>query len=71
MTVKVFEGAKSTRSGWISRFLKQHQVNHQLVAPEEVGANRSHPRCTGAVEVDGRLFVNPNEDALRKIFQVN
>jgi hypothetical protein len=71
MTVKVYERSKGL-SGWLTRFLTRNHVQHQLVSPEEVGVNRAHLRhlASVAVEVDGRLFVNPNEDALKKILHV-
>lgn len=73
MTVKVFE-KRTSRSGWITRLLKRYEVQHQLVSQEELlGASQSqlgHLVPVAAVEIDGRLLVNPNEDALKKFLHV-
>jgi hypothetical protein len=69
MTVKVYE-QKNAHDNWIARFLTRHRVNHQFVTPEEVGVHRCYLRPAAAIEVDGELFVNPNEDALKKLLQL-
>ncbi|HEY2829540.1 MAG TPA: hypothetical protein VGJ88_05425 [Thermoanaerobaculia bacterium] len=51
-------------------FLRQFQVDHELATPEEYRGSTFHLGTDPAVEVDGRLFVDPNVDALKKIFHV-
>jgi hypothetical protein len=69
MTVKVYEKKNNKKTNWITRFLTSHHVQHQLVSEKEIGlvSPRSY---AAAVEVDGHLFVDPNEDALKKILHV-
>lgn len=73
MTVRFFPVPKAASSRRIAGFLDEHHVDHQLVAAEDVSSSAAWYRLgeLSAVEVDGRLFVDPNEDALRKIFHVN
>jgi hypothetical protein len=46
-------------------------VDHELVKPEDVTEKTVHLGTDPAVEVDGRLFVDPNVDALKTIFKIN
>ncbi|HEY0144261.1 MAG TPA: hypothetical protein VGF48_25470 [Thermoanaerobaculia bacterium] len=46
-------------------------MEHELVRPEEYKAYTYHLGSDPAVEVDGRLFVDPNVDALKKILNVD
>jgi len=46
-------------------------VEHELVRPEEYETNTYHLGSDPAVEVDGRMFVDPNVDALKKILNVD
>jgi len=55
----------------IAGFLSQYHVDHELVKPEDVTEKTVHLGTDPAVEVDGRVFVDPNVDALKKIFKVN
>jgi hypothetical protein len=70
MTVRFFPGSRQQRTSLIAGFLSQHHVDHELVRPEEVKSKTFHLGMDPAVEVDGRLFVDPNVDALKKIFHV-
>lgn len=71
MTVRFFPGSKRFKTSLIAGFLSQYHVDHELVRPEEFTRTRSfHLGMDPAVEVDGRLFVDPNVDALKKIFRV-
>ena len=73
MTVRYYP-AREKKSGWIERFLHRHDVQHELVSIEEIARTPRALYGAGkvpAVEVDGRLFVNPNDDALRKILDLN
>ncbi|HJQ35614.1 MAG TPA: hypothetical protein VKB93_00610 [Thermoanaerobaculia bacterium] len=52
-------------------FLRQFRVEHEMVRPEEYKAYTHHLGEDPAVEVDGRMFVDPNVDALKKILHVD
>ena len=71
MTVRLFPGTQRHKTSLIQGFLKQFRVEHELVRVDE---NRKsyihHAGDDPAVEVDGKLFVDPNVDALKKIFHV-
>jgi hypothetical protein len=54
----------------VAGFLRQFHVDHELATPEQYRGNTFHLGTDPAVEVDGRLFVDPNVDALKKIFHV-
>ncbi|MHB0971084.1 MAG: hypothetical protein ACYC7A_20490 [Thermoanaerobaculia bacterium] len=74
MTVKFFAPRKNADNSSVAQFLSEHQVRYELVGPEDMATHRSHLRLTNelpALEVDGRVFINPNEDALRKILDVD
>ena len=70
MTVRFFPGTKKHKSSLIEGFLQQFRVEHELVRVDE---NRKqyihHAGSDPALEVDGRLFVDPNVDALKKILK--
>lgn len=70
MTVRFFPGSQRHKTSLIAGFLRQFRVEHEMVRPEEY----KHTHNLGsdpAVEVDGRMFVDPNIDALKKILKVN
>jgi hypothetical protein len=69
MTVKVYEKTNNLKPNWITRFLTRHHVQHQLVSEKEIGVV-SQRNYAAAVEVDGHIFIDPNEDALKKILHV-
>jgi hypothetical protein len=71
MTVRFFPGSKKHKTSLIEGFLMQHHVAHELARPEEFASKTFHLGEDPAVEVDGRVFVDPNVDALKKIFQVD
>jgi hypothetical protein len=75
MTVRFFPGSRRQKTSLIAGFLLQHHVDHEMVSPADYPANfmekTVHLGTDPAVEVDGRLFVDPNVDALKKIFKVN
>ncbi|HET7705338.1 MAG TPA: hypothetical protein VFM36_04580 [Thermoanaerobaculia bacterium] len=51
--------------------MKRFKIAHELVKPEQINTrNTVHLGMDPAVEVDGKLFVDPNEDALKKILHV-
>jgi hypothetical protein len=72
MTVRFFPGSKRQKTSLIAGFLSQHHVDHELVRPEDLKSSSTvHLGTDPAVEVDGRLFVDPNVDALKKILHVD
>ena len=71
MTVRFFPGTKRHKTTLIAGFLRQFRVEHELVRVEENKKSYTHHAGSDpALEVDGRLFVDPNVDALKKIFKV-
>jgi hypothetical protein len=71
MTVRFFPGTRKQKTTLIAGFLSQFHVEHELV---HAGDSRSHTVHLGtdpALEVNGRVFVDPNVDALKKIFKKN
>ena len=70
MTVRFFPGSKRQKTSLIAGFLSKHHVDHELVRAEDVKSSTVHLGTDPAVEVDGRLFVDPNVDALKKILHV-
>lgn len=71
MTVRFFPGSKKHKTSLVAGFLRQFRVEHEMVRPEDYkGGNTYHLGSDPAVEVDGRLFVDPNVDALKKILDV-
>ena len=70
MTVRFFPGSRKQKTSLIQGFLSKYSVAHELVHPEEYPSKTIHLGTDPAVEVDGRLFVDPNVDALKKIFRV-
>ena len=70
MTVRFFPGSKKQKTSLIAGFLSRFKVAHELVRAEE-NKHTFHLGTDPAVEVDGRLFVDPNEDALKKILDIN
>jgi hypothetical protein len=71
MTVRFFPGSKRQKTSLIVGFLRQYHVDHEMVRPEDFTSRTVHLGTDPAVEVDGRLFVDPNVDALKKIFHVD
>ena len=71
MTVRFFPGTKKQKTTLIAGFLKQFHVEHELVRTADAKSHCVHLGTEPAVEVNGRLFVDPNVDALKKIFKKN
>ena len=69
MTVRFFPGSKRQKTSLIAGFLRRFRVEHEFVRADETKSYRLGPNP--AVEVDGRLFVDPNVDALKKILKVD
>ncbi len=72
MIVKFFPGSKKQKTGLIAGFLDQFHVDHEMVRTDHMKSNAFHHVGTDpAVEVDGHMYVDPNVDALKKIFHVS
>jgi len=71
MTVRFFPGSLKHKTSLVAGFLRQFRVEHELVRGEEFKAYTHHLGEDPAVEVDGRMFVDPNVDALKKILNVD
>ena len=71
MTVKFFPGTRKQKTNLIEGFLEQFHVEHELVRPNDTTDHTVHLGIDPAVEVNGRLFVDPNVDALKKILKVS
>lgn len=69
MTVRFFPGSKKQKTSLIAGFLNRFRVEHEMVRPEEY-KHTYHIGTDPALEVDGRMFVDPNIDALKKILDV-
>jgi hypothetical protein len=70
MTVRFFPGSRKQKTSLIQGFLSKHEVAHELAQPEDYQSKTFHLGTDPALEVDGRLFVDPNVDALKKILHV-
>lgn len=71
MTVRFFPGSQRHKTSLIAGFLRQFRVDHEMVRPEDYTKHVHNLGSDPAVEVDGRLFVDPNVDALKKILKVD
>lgn len=72
MLVRFYPSRKREKSNALARFLRTRKVNFELVRTEELRSRGN--RLYGGneepvVEIDGRIFVNPNEQALQKILE--
>lgn len=70
MNVRFFPGSRQQKTTLIAGFLSQYHVDHELVQPEGLKSKTFRLGTDPAVEIDGRLFVDPNVDALKKIFHI-
>lgn len=69
MKVNYYPDSKGAKGRGIVAFLQAHKVRHQLVEAPELRKRICGGEDLPAIEVDGRFFVNPNDDALRKILR--
>jgi len=70
MTVRFFPGTRKQKTTLIAGFLTQFHVEHELVSAEGSHSHTVHLGIDPTLEVNGRVFVDPNVDALKKIFKV-
>lgn len=73
MNVRFFPAKKGNRSSLIAGFLRQNQVQHELIQPDAILRPRHLHRLgeVPIVEVDGHVFINPNDQALKKILNID
>ncbi len=71
MTVRFVPGTKKHKSSLIQGFLTRYHVDYEMLSPEQFQSKTFRLGTDPAIEVDGRLFVDPNVDALKKIFHVD
>jgi hypothetical protein len=71
MTVRFFPGTRKQKTTLIAGFLTQFHVEHELVSAADSHSHTVHLGTEPALEVNGRVFVDPNVDALKKIFKKN
>jgi len=71
MTVRFVPGTKRHKTSLIQGFLTRYQVYYEMLTPEQFHSKTFHLGMDPALVVDGRLFVDPNVDALKKIFHVD
>ena len=57
MTVRFFPGSRQQKTSLVAGFLRQFQVDHELVKPETYHSNTFHFGTDPAVEVDVRSAV--------------
>jgi len=69
MTVRFFPGTKKQKTTLIAGFLNQFHVEHELVQQPDARSHTVHLGTEPALEVNGRMFIDPNVDALKKIFK--
>ena len=72
MTVRFYPARQGFKSRLIERFLSKYKVQHELVKLDELASGRAllGKEEVPAVEVDGELFIDPNDEALRRILRV-
>jgi hypothetical protein len=72
MQVRFFPGSKQQKTTLIAGFLSEHNVDHEMMGPDDLPARLTFRLGENpAIEVNGRLFVDPNLDALKKILHIN
>lgn len=72
MTVRFYPGSKKQKTSLVAGFLDEFHVDHELVVADHLRTSAfHHVGLDPAVEVDGEMFVDPNVDALKKIFHVS
>jgi hypothetical protein len=71
MQVRFVPGTQRHKTSLIQGFLTRYHVSYEMLTPEQFQSKTFHLGTDPALEVDGRLFVDPNVDALKKIFHVD
>lgn len=70
MMIRFCPGRKREKSNALTRFLKTNHVEYELIRQDELLTRGT--RLYGAaeepvIEIDGKIFVNPNPQAIRKL----
>lgn len=65
MDVRLWEPGAAL-GGRISRFLEQNKIRHTRVSSGELGVFRRP-----ALSIDGHIYVDPNDHALRRLLGLN
>ncbi len=71
MTVRFFPGTRRAKTSLLAGFLDRFHVVHEMARPEQYHPRTFHLGTDPALEVDGKLFVDPNEEALKKILHLD
>jgi hypothetical protein len=72
MTVRFVPGSRKQKTSLIEGFFNKYHVDHELVSADQLSGSKTfHLGTDPAVEVDGRVYVAPNVDALKKIFHID
>lgn len=72
MNVKIYPDVKGQKSNAILRFFNKYNVEVELIRPEDVKIPRTYRLGElPVVEIDGEVFINPNDDALKKILRIS
>ena len=72
MKVTYFPASKAGKGKSIERVLIENHINHELVKQGDTARRARLGKLADlpTVEIDGRLFDNPNDHALRKILDL-
>jgi len=70
MKVTYFPATKAGRGVSIEKILAEHHIQYDRVVPADRRTRLGKLADLPAVEVDGRVFVNPNDHALRRILEI-
>lgn len=71
MNVRFVPGSQRHKTSLVQGFLTRYHVDYELLTPEQTQSKTFHLGMDPTLEVDGRLYVDPNVDALKKIFHVD
>ncbi len=72
MKVTYFPASKAGKGKSIERVLIENHIKHELVKHADAARRARLGKLADlpTVEIDGRLFVNPNDHALRKLLEL-
>jgi len=71
MTIKFFPAVKGEKSSLLAKFLSRYRIKHELISPDDASARNAHKHgVVPALEIDGRLFVDPNDGVLKKVLHL-
>jgi len=68
MTIRFFPASKGQKTSLLANFLTRNRIKHELV-DRESRKTYKHGEVP-ALEIDGKLFVDPNPDSLKKILHL-